>query len=126
MDLNLDAYDKTVIPCPLICLLTSIFLPLSLTGPYNVRLSTFGWTTKMCPGFMKPFWGLGLCTLLTNWLEFILRFLSAQIHNGFMVPPTQLYPATEKTHRCWFQSRLVSISTHLLRCYDLDLELTVL
>lgn len=64
------------------------------------------------------------CTLLTYWLEFILRSVSAQVLNSFMVPPTWLHPTTEETHRYWFQSKLVSISTHFLRFYYLDLGLS--
>lgn len=58
-----------VIPCPLICLLTSIYLSSRRWVHTSVsHFSPFDWTLKMCPGFMKPFCGLELPTYLPHQL----------------------------------------------------------
>lgn len=101
--LNVDAYHKTASCKPWICLLTFISPPHNWGNrwAYTIVLecSPFGWPLKKCPGFVQPFWGLDLpCTLLTYWLEFIPRSISAQIQTAsWYHPPDSTLPQKEPT-----------------------------
>ena len=126
-DLNLEAYYKTGFPCPLICLLTCVCLPFPKMGPNHcLEIQSIWPNPENVSRLPETLLGIRSAFVhhLPAGLELILRLISAQIQNDFMVPPTWFHPATEETQRCWFQSRLVSSSTQFLRFYDLDLGLS--